>query len=139
MDLSVFFMENAQAMAQEEITVSERFRDGAGEPARFLLRAVTEAENTDIRRACRKKVKGKNGVFSTETDADLYLSKLAAACVVRPDLKDAALQRSWGVLGDDALLRRMLSAGEFAYLLSKVQEICGFDLTLDEMKDELKN
>ena len=60
-------------------------------------------------------------------------------CVVYPDLTDAELQNSYGVMGDDNLLKKMLKSGEYAALLNKVQEINGFDITTQDLVDEAKN
>ena len=139
MDLKAFFMENVGEMGEEEIVVSDRFKNEKNEPVPFRVKAITEMENAEIRKSCQRRTRGKNGILNTETDIDLYLAKLVAACILYPDFKDAALQKSWGVLGADALLRRMLTAGEFSSLLASVQEVCGFDRTLDEVKDEIKN
>ncbi len=127
MDLQAFLKENVAGQEDREVRVSERF----SEP--FVIRGITEEENAGLRTGCRK-----NGGFDG-VDAERYLTRLAAACVVSPDLESAALQRSWGVLGAEALLRRMLSPGEFARLLEAVQEICGFDVTVREMADQIKN
>ena len=42
-------------------------------------------------------------------------------------------------MGADALLKAMLTPGEYANYLNKVQEICGFDITLQDEVDEAKN
>ena len=50
------------------------------------------------------------------------------------------LQESWGVIGEEALLGKMLTAGEFAALFSAAQRVCGF-LSAEEagkVKAELK-
>ena len=42
-------------------------------------------------------------------------------------------------MGSDALLKRMLTSGEYAEFLTKVQEVNGFDVAFDEKVDEAKN
>ena len=69
----------------------------------------------------------------------LYLGKMAAACTVYPDLTDAELQNSYGVMGEDALLKEILNIGEYNNYLSKVQEVNGFDTSMDELVEEAKN
>ena len=69
----------------------------------------------------------------------MYGAKLAAATVVFPDLNDARLQDSYGVMGSDRLLREMLRAGEYQRLLKIVKEINGFGEVTDELVDEAKN
>ncbi len=130
MDLQAFFMENVKPFREEVFPLPERFSQN-GEPACFRLKGISEEKNAAIRKQCRKGDMG-------EIDAEEYLTRLAAACVMEPDLNNAALQRSWGVMGADALLRRMLAAGEFAALLERAQAVCGFDVPVREMADEIK-
>lgn len=138
-EFSAFFAQNALPAAPEELVVSERFVDKEGNPLTWQVRAMTEEENEAIRKAVTKRVKGKNGQYTQETSMDDYLAKLAAESVVFPGLKDAELQKSYGVMGAEALLRKMLLPGEYAGLLAKVQEINGFDKDMEDLKDEVKN
>ena len=43
------------------------------------------------------------------------------------------------MMGADALLKAMLTPGEYADYLTKIQEVCGFDETLQDEVDEVKN
>lgn len=54
-------------------------------------------------------------------------------------MDDAELQNSYGVMGADALLKVMLTPGEYADYLTKIQEVNGFDISFDEKVDEAKN
>ncbi|MEF2246224.1 phage tail assembly chaperone [Paenibacillus sp. IITD108] len=139
MSLQAFFAQNVQAELTEEIVISERFKDKDGSPIKWKLRTVTENENEALRKAATRQVKGKNGVRTQETVQEDYVGKLAVASVVYPDLKNAELQKSYGVMGADTLLKTMLFPGEFAALLTRVQEMNGFDRDIDEMADEVKN
>ena len=40
---------------------------------------------------------------------------------------------------DEALLKTMLTPGEYAEYLTKIQEVCGFDTTMQDEVDEAKN
>lgn len=137
MSLSAFFAQNATAELVEEVVVSERFKED-GKPIPWKLRSMTEGENENIRKSAQRKVKDK-GVVTIDTNTDEYLAKLAVASVVYPDLKDAELQKSYGVVGADQLIKRMLLPGEYAVLIQKVQEINGFDKDINELADEAKN
>lgn len=138
MDLHGFLRPEVLPVREKEVVISERFLGGDGKPAAFKLRGISEEENAAIRRSCQKK----GGALDAPVlDRDRYLRRFAAACVVYPDLKDGELQASWGVMGEDMLLGKMLTAGEFARLLAAAQEVCGF-IRADEagkVKDELKN
>ena len=137
--LSMFFAQNAAADATEEYVVSKRFKDTEGHPIPWKLRSMTEDENQECRKAATRKVKGKNGVYTQDIDPNEYMVKLMSSSVVYPDLKDAELQRSYGVLGAESLLRKMLLPGEFAALGERVQSLNGFDQDMNELVDEVKN
>jgi len=137
--LQAFFAQNVHSDIVEEFIVSPRFKDADGKPIPWKLRAITEAENEEIRKASTQMVKGKNGARVPETKPEVYLAKIAVASVVFPDLKDVELQKSYGVLGAEELLKKMLLAGEYAALIQKVQEINGFDQDINELVDEVKN
>lgn len=138
-DLSLFFAENVDSEIIEEVVVSERFKDPDGNPVPWKLRSLTEAENEEIRKSATKRVKVKKNMYVPETDSGEYTAKLVVASVVYPNLKDAELQKSYGIMGAEALLRKMLLPGEYVTLLEKVQELNGFDEDINELKEEVKN
>lgn len=137
-NLSLFFAQNVVSELTEEVVISSRFKDKDGKAIPWKLRSMTEEENEAIRKSAQRKIKEK-GVVTIDTNSDEYLAKLVVTSVVFPDLKDAELQKSYGVLGADQLLRKMLLPGEYATLLQKVQSINGFDKDVNELADEVKN
>lgn len=110
-------------------------------PMEWEIKAISGTEDEAIRKECAKRVPipGRKGQYQKETDLDLYLGKLAVACTVFPNLNDAALQDSYHVMGADALLKAMLTNGEYSAYLAKVQEICGFDIPFQQEVDQAKN
>ncbi|AZK48790.1 phage tail assembly chaperone [Paenibacillus lentus] len=110
-------------------------------PIEWEICCITSEEDEAIRKSCTRKVPipGKRNQFTQETDYNKYLGKLAARCTVYPNLNDAELQNSYGVMGNDALLKKMLKPGEYADYLAKIQEVNGFEMTMEEMVDEAKN
>jgi hypothetical protein len=136
--LSGFLSQNAIKVENEKYAISERFVDDKGNPIPWEIRCLSEEENETIRKSCVKKVRNK-GVVSQETDYDLYLAKFAVESVVFPNLKDAELQKSYGVLGAEKLLKKMLTGGEYALLLKKAQDINGFDSDMEDLVEEVKN
>ncbi len=138
-DLQAFFAQNAAGNGTEDFIVSDRFKDGDGRAIPWKLRTMTEAENEEIRKSATRLAKGANGAKVKETVPEEYLGKLVVASVVFPDLKNAELQKSYGVMGADALVKKMLLAGEYSALVQKVQEINGFDRDISTAVDEIKN
>jgi hypothetical protein len=138
-ELSLFFQQNAATETEEEYVVSERFKDKDGKAVPWKLRTISEVENSDIRKSATKRVQIKRGVTYPETNPNEYLSGLIVASVVFPNLKDAELQKSYGVIGAESLIRTMLYAGEYASLSEKVQEINGFNKDINDLVEEAKN
>lgn len=139
MSLQDFFAQNVQAEITEECIISERFKNDNSEPIKWKLKTVTENENEAIRKSATRISKGKNGARIQEINQEEYVGKLAVASVVYPDLQNADLQASYGVLGADTLLKTMLLSGEYATLLEKVQKMNGFDQDINNLADEVKN
>ena len=141
MSLSAFLAENAEKVENVKFVVSKRFKDENSVPVPWEIRPITGNEDEAIRKSCVKRVQvpGKRNQFTQETDYNMYLGKLAVACVVFPNLNDQELQDSYKVMGAEALLKTMLTPGEYADLLTKIQEVCGFDTTIQDEVEEAKN
>lgn len=109
-------------------------------PFPFVVQSITEAENKQIRQSCQKTFfDKKSGKKIVETNADLYNSRLVAACCLEPNFKDAALQTKYGVLGAEALIDALLNPGQYTNLLLTVQDINGFSQDINLLRDEAKN
>lgn len=140
MGLKSFLRQSALPVENKKVVVSKRFVGEDGAPEQWELRAVRESENARIKDECTKKVISKGGRMTANFDSSLYNLKLCTASVAYPDLKDAELQASYGVVGEEALLVAMLISGEYSNLMTAVTEICGFDSEqMEEQKDEVKN
>jgi hypothetical protein len=127
---SAFLANNAIKTEPLRITASPRFVGEDGVPVEWRIGPITGAEDEELRREATRRVPAPNGRggFVSETDTNQYLGLLAAHCTLYPDLEDAELQNSYGVLSADSLLKTMLTAGEFAEYAARVQEVCGFDM-----------
>ena len=109
-------------------------------PFPFEIRSSTEAENKTIRKTCQKvEFDKKTRRKTTETDVDLYNSRLVAACCIEPNFKDAALQEKYGVRGAEDLINLILNPGQYTDLLLAVQEINGFSDDVNDLREEAKN
>ncbi|MGE4215238.1 MAG: phage portal protein [Anaerotignaceae bacterium] len=139
MNLSAFL--NPIKEENVKLVVSKRFVDEDGKPAEWEIRAMTDEENREIRKSCKRKipVKGAYGQYSVEFDDDKYLALVTARCVVYPDLNSAELQNAYGVMGAEGLLRKMLKPGEFTMLSNAVSTINGYDEVLGDLVEEAKN
>jgi len=139
--LKAFFAENVTPEENLRFVASKRFVGDDGKPVEWVMQCITSDEDESLRKESTKRIPivGKRGQFTSETDIDLYLGKLAVKCTAFPLLHDADLQNSYGVMGAEALLKKMLLPGEYANYLAKVQEVNGFDVSFEELVDEAKN
>lgn len=140
-NLSCFLNQNAIKAEKEKVIVSKRFVDEKGKPVEWEIAPITSSEDETLRKECTKRipVPGKRGQYTQETDYNQYLGKMAAKTTIFPNLNDKELQDSYHVMGSDEVLKVMLTAGEYASFLEKVQKVNGFDATMEESVDEAKN
>lgn len=140
-NLKAFLSQNVMKEENMKFVPSKRFIGEDGKPIEWEIKAITSEEDEKIRRSCTRKVPvvGKRGQFTQETDFQAYVGKLAAACIVFPNLEDAELQDSYKVMGSDVLLKTMLKSGEYIDLITKIQEINGFEQTMEDLVEEAKN
>jgi hypothetical protein len=138
--LNAFLSQNVIKPKNIKFVVSKRFVED-GKPVEWEVAPISSEDDEKLRKDCTKKVPvfGQKGQFTQETDMNLYLGKLAAKCTVFPNLNDAELQNSHGVMGADVLLKTILISGEYADYLTKIQEVNGYETTFEEIKDEAKN
>ena len=138
--LKGFFKENVAVVENEKVVISERFKDENGNPLKWEIRTITNAEDDKLREKNTKQEKIKKNVYIPKFDYNSYLSDLIISCVVFPNLKDKELQDSYGVMGEGDLLSAMLLPGEYNALAEEVNNICGFNRDIMEEKiEEAKN
>ncbi|HCC01903.1 MAG TPA: phage portal protein [Ruminococcaceae bacterium] len=140
-NLSAFFAQNAQPIETVKVAVSKRFIDPTtGKPAEWELKAIPADKNGKLRNKNLKPVpvEGKHGVYTMQLDTAKYFSEMIAATVAFPNLSDAELQNSYGVMGEEALLGKMLLPGEYDNLLAAVQSVNGYDEDAEKQADEVQ-
>ena len=124
---------NPLRVENQHIVVSKRFIED-GEPITWEIKAISQAENESIaKRHIKRDKKGIETFNRTE-----YVAELTASAIVFPDLKNAELQKHYGVMGEAQLLKKMLHVGEYAELVEKVQELSGLDRD-EDLIEEAKN
>jgi hypothetical protein len=140
--LTSFLAGEAKKAENVFFAASPRFiNNETGKPEQWEIKCISAKENSAIRKACMKTIPvpgGRKGQFTTDFDASAYQAKVSVACTVWPDLNDAGLQDSYGVMGAETLLVAMLTPGEFEDYSGKVLEVNGFT-NQQELVDEVKN
>ena len=140
-ELKAFFKDNTSVEATDEVIVSNRFKDSAGNLIKFKIRSITQEENDYITRECEKKHKDiRTNQYVIESDRRLYILKLIVKSTLFPDFNNAELQSSYGVPGQpEKLVAKMLNPGEYTNLLTAINAINGFNEDINEEIEEAKN
>lgn len=139
-NLSYFLAGNAEKRENKKVVISTRFHDEKGNPILWEIRSISSAEDEAIRKTCIKNVPivGKRNQFRPDFDANTYIAKLVTASVVYPDLNDAELQNSYGVMGAEALVKAMLYNDEFDKLTDEVMSVTDAP-NINDLVEEAKN
>lgn len=139
---SEFLKQNKRQTPEVEYAPTKDFVDKKGEALKWKFRAITSAQFTAIRERCtyNKPIPGKYGQYTQQVNTDELNNRMITACVTYPNLENAELQDSYGVKTPEELMLAMVSnPGEYANLLEFVNKLCGFDFTMEEKIDEVKN
>lgn len=140
-NLQAFMAQNVEKAAIEERAVSERFKGEDGKAIKWQFGAVGGDTDAALRKECTRRVPVpmKKGLMMPELDGNRYSLKLAIATIKFPDLNNVELQNSYGAMDAEQLLQKMLLPGELIKVKEIVQEVNGFDQSMDELVDEAKN
>jgi hypothetical protein len=130
--MSAFLCDNMEGVENKEIIVTKRAKDEKGNPVPWEIKALDAGTIKRLRKASTKFING-----TLDIDTEVLNAKLACESVVFPDLKDEGLQKSYGVMGEEALLNKMLLPGEYDNLIAQVMGVNGYNA--DELVNEAKN
>lgn len=138
-DLKFFLKQNTIPVENQEVEVSKRFKDDAGNTVKFEIKSISNEMDDALRKQNTRQVKKAKGVIVPELDQQKYFVDLVLKSLVYPDLDDKELQDSWGVMDSRELINAMLLPGEYTALLQEVQKINGWDINIEDIKEEVKN
>lgn len=139
-DLKAFFAESAIKAEEVEYVASKRFVDANRQPIPWKIAPITQEKQEELLKESKKKeyVPGTRDVKVT-TDNDLFVRLLVTTCVKFPNLDDAALQDSYGAVGAQDLIEKMLTPGEYLDLANTVQQVCGYEVGMSDKIKRAKN
>ncbi len=139
-NLKAFLAQNAIKMEYVKYPASKRFLDDDKKPIDWEIRVISSDEDEVIKNSCKKKefIPGTRET-SVTLDQTKYATALVCECVVFPNLNDASLQDSYGVVGAEALVKKMLTPGEYTDLYMAVTQANGFQVGMDEKIKQAKN
>ncbi|NFL75532.1 hypothetical protein FDB81_07280 [Clostridium sporogenes] len=125
----------------EEVEEIEREITIGGKKKKMKFKPISADKGDELRKKC-KKITIVKGQKMSETDQYKFIANQIIETTVYPDLKNAELQKAWGVIGAEQLLKAMkskMSDGEYMEWGSVVSEINGYDKGIQELVEEAKN
>ena len=136
MALEAFLKQNKKAINNIKFPASANFTDEKGNVIEWTMRPMTSKAAENIRKACQSYGKGGKVIVDTA----LFNRMVAAYCTVEPNLNDATLQDSYGVMGAEDLIIEMLdNDGEYQAYVKKCMEISGYNQNDADLVEEAKN
>ena len=123
----------------KEVIISSRFKDEAGNPVPFTIRAITQEQNDTLTAKCRRvqKVRGQRQEY---LDVAQLNRELIVAATLEPDFSSAEVCEAYGTKIPTQVPGKMLLAGEYDALLKAILELSGFDTgTAAAEEEEAKN
>ena len=142
-NLTAFFAHNKKNNENIKRALSKKFVDEQDKPMEWEFAPVTPERDAELKSESTKRsmiTQGKRkGQFNTDFDHFKYQRLLTVESIVYPNLNDQELQDSYGVMGADALLGKMLTIGEMADASAAAQEVNGYEAELEDLVEEVKN
>jgi hypothetical protein len=141
-NLSLFLKKNKKVKENTTYPATNSLVDGQGNSLLWVIKPLTTKENEDIREECTFEVpvRGKPNMFRPKVNTNQYLAKMIVASVVEPNLYNAELQDSYGVKTPEDLLKEMIDdPGEYNDFATFIQQFNGFNTTLGDKVEEVKN
>lgn len=141
-NLSLFLKGNKKQREIVSYSPTKSLCDEEGKPLEFKWKGISVKEDEALRDECTKEVQvtGKPNMFRPKFNTNKYIAKMIVASCVEPDLYNAELQNSYGVMTPEDLIKEMIDdPGEYQDLTAFVQDLNGFNVSKSELVEEAKN
>ena len=134
--LKAFLKQNKVEKENVKFAASKAFLDEDGKPIEWEIKPIKSRVAENIRAQCNKVVKGNK----VQTDNAKFNRLFVAECTVFPNLNDAELQDSYGVMSAEELIQEMLdNDGEYQAYVKKCLEVSGYNMSDAELVETAKN
>lgn len=128
------FLHPTPICTEKEVIVSNRFKNEDGTIRPFKIKQLTQEENEQIARKCKRPVK-RNGIQTMELDEILYSKHMVVESVIEPDFRNAELCEHYGTLNPLDVPSKMLTVKEFGILSDAILQGAENDAPFDEAKN----
>lgn len=121
----------------KEVVISARFKDENGEVVPFVIKNITQEENSALNKKC-KRIDTVKGMRVESFDSVKYTNMLVVACTIQPDFRAADICEAYKTMDPLDVPARMLTAGEFVKLTEEIMNLNDFD-DAEKLEDDAKN
>lgn len=121
----------------KEVIISARFKDENGEVVPFVIKNITQEENSALNKKC-KRIDTVKGMRVESFDSVKYTNMLVVACTIQPDFRASDICEAYKTIDPLDVPARMLTAGEFVKLTEEIMNLNDFD-DAEKLEDDAKN
>jgi hypothetical protein len=133
--LTEFLLAHPVDNLEDSVAVSKRLKDKKGNLLKFKIKPMQQEEYLSYQEQCTILKKGGKIDFNTRRFNELLILNHT----VDPNFRDAELIKSAGCTTPQQLLNKLLLAGEIQVLSEHIRNISGFEDSIDDLVDEVKN
>ncbi len=134
MTFQQFLNQNTVDSITKEIIVSDRFKNDDGDIFRFKIRAMTQSNFEEIK---KKALFGNIG--NAQIDEDVLNCFIIIENTIEPSFKDSRSLTELNCSSPRQYLNRVLLSGEIAFLAEEIIRLSGFDRSVSELSEDVKN
>lgn len=133
--LTDFLLANPVNTITKEVVVSKRIKDAEGNLMKFKVKPMLNEEYLEYQNQCTIPKKGGKIDFNSRRFNQLIILNHT----VEPNFRDADLIQKAEVRTPEQLLNKFLLAGEIQALSEQIRMLSGFEDSLDDLVEEVKN
>lgn len=133
--LTDFLLANPVDTITKKVVVSKRLKDKDGKLLEFTIKPMLQEQYLDYQQQCTIPKKGGKIDFNTRRFNQLLILNHT----IEPNFRSAELLQKAGCSQPEQLLNKSLLAGEIQVLAEQIRVVSGFEDSLDDLVDEVKN
>lgn len=135
MALTDFLLANPVDNITKEVVVSERLKDENGELFKFKIRPMQHEQYLSYQEQCTIPKKGGKIDFNTRKFNQLLILNHTEY----PNFRNAEFLQQAGCRTPEQAINKFLLAGELSTLAEQIRQVSGFNDSLDDLVDDVKN
>ena len=135
MSLTDFLIAHPVDTMTKDVVVSKRLRDENGELYKFTIKPMLQDEYLTYQEQCTISKKGGKIEFNTKRFNQLLILNHTMV----PDFRNADFLQKVGCVRPEQALNKLLLSGEIQNLAEQIRIVSGFEDSLDDLVEEVKN